>query len=98
MTYGLSVPPETNQDNLASYVTNHSINLTGLTTCSQHYFSVTSADVAGNSSTDTNGGAYYTFTTPNVNQTVWSENFAGVTPTALPAGWTTYNAVVATTG
>ncbi|HQO20951.1 MAG TPA: hypothetical protein PLA03_11400, partial [Acidobacteriota bacterium] len=87
VTYGTSTPPGTNADNLASYVTSHTINLTGLTPCTQYYFSVTSADVAGNSVTDTNGGSYYTFTTPNTPVTVWSENFTSATPTALPAGW-----------
>jgi len=87
VTYGTSTPPGTNQDNLTSYVTGHTINLAGLTPCTQYYFSVTSADVAGNSVTDTNGGSYYTFTTPNMPVTVWSENFTSATPTALPAGW-----------
>jgi trimeric autotransporter adhesin len=88
VTYDMSTPPGTNKDDLATFVTSHTVNLTGLTTCSQYYFSVTSADVAVNSTTDNNGGAYYTFTTPNNNQTVWSENFTSASPTALPAGWT----------
>jgi len=70
VTYGTSVPPGTNQDNLTSYVTSHTINLAGLTQCTTYYFSVTSADPVGNSTMDTNGGSYYTFTTGiNVNPT-----------------------------
>ena len=63
VTYGTATPPGTNRDDLGSYVTSHSLTLTGLTSCTVYYLSVTSADVLGNSSTDTNGGAYYTFRT-----------------------------------
>jgi hypothetical protein len=63
VTYGLTTPPGTNRDDLANYVTSHSVTLTGLTQCTKYYFSVTSADAPGNSATDTNGGVYYSFTT-----------------------------------
>ncbi len=87
VTYGTSIPPGTNRDDLGNYVTSHSVNLTGLTPCSQYYFSVTSADAVGNSASDNNGGSYYTFSTVGASVTVWSENFTSATPTALPAGW-----------
>lgn len=63
VTYGLATPPGTNRDDLASYVTSHSVTVTGLTSCTKYYFSVTSADVAGNGTTDSNSGTYYSFTT-----------------------------------
>jgi hypothetical protein len=63
VTYGLATPPGTNKDDLAVYGTSHSVTVTGLTGCTKYYFSVTSADAAGNSTTDTNAGTYYNFTT-----------------------------------
>ena len=48
------------------YVTAHSLNLSGLTTNTTYYYAVDAADEAGNSSTDDNGGACYTFDTPDV--------------------------------
>ena len=63
VTYGSSIPPTTNVDDLSNYVTAHSITISGLTPCSTYYFSVTSTDEGGNSSTDNNGGEYYVFTT-----------------------------------
>jgi hypothetical protein len=62
-TWGTAVPPGTNEDDLTNYVTSHTMNLTGLADCTRYYFSVTSADIYGNSAADTNSGAYYTFKT-----------------------------------
>lgn len=55
-------PPSINTDNPA-LDTNHSVTITGLNGCTDYVFSATSTDPAGNSFTDTNGGAFYTFTT-----------------------------------
>jgi len=63
VTYGTSTPPGTIQNDLSNYVTSHSMTLAGLSTCTTYYFSVTSADASGNSTTDTKGGIYYGFTT-----------------------------------
>ena len=63
VTYGTSIPPTTNQDDLTNYVLAHSVGLSGLSSCTTYYYSVTSADIAGNSTTDTNGGGYYSFIT-----------------------------------
>lgn len=63
VTYGSAVPPGTNQDDLTNFVTSHSVTLTGLTPCTPYYLSVTSTDAGGNTATDANGGAYYSFTT-----------------------------------
>jgi len=43
--------------------TSHSVTLDGLAGGAHYYFRVRSADAAGNSSVDNNGGAYYAFTT-----------------------------------
>lgn len=63
VTYGTSSPPATNQDDLTHFTTSHSVTLTGLNNCTPYLVSVTSADPAGNGTTDTKGGAYYTITT-----------------------------------
>jgi hypothetical protein len=63
VTYGLSIPPGTVAEDAATLTTSHSIELTGLQACKTYYFSVTSADLYDNSTTDANGGAYYSFTT-----------------------------------
>lgn len=59
-------PPGINTDDPANYVTNHSVTITGLDGCTDYVFSATSADAVGNSSTDTNGGLFYNFTTPGL--------------------------------
>ena len=59
--YGLTKPP-TNWALDAEYVTAHSLTLNGLETCRQYFFSVTSSNGDG-STTDDNGGSYYTFVT-----------------------------------
>jgi hypothetical protein len=61
VTYGELVPGTT----LATedLVTAHSIEIEGLEECTVFSFSVTSADVAGNSSTDDNQGAFHEFAT-----------------------------------
>ncbi|MBN2384872.1 hypothetical protein JXQ70_18520 [bacterium] len=63
VTYDTSTPPAMIEDDLTSYVTSHAITLTGLTMCTDYYFSVTSVDPAANSVTDDNSGAYYSFET-----------------------------------
>ena len=62
-TYGTSVPPGTTADDPLTYVTSHSLTLSGLAPCTTYRFSVSSEDAVGNGATDTNGGAYYVFTT-----------------------------------
>ena len=61
VTYGTSTPPSLIEENL-DYVTEHRIELTGLTVCTTYFFSVTSNDGSG-STTDDNNGNYYTFKT-----------------------------------
>ncbi|MEJ5166725.1 MAG: proprotein convertase P-domain-containing protein, partial [Thermoanaerobaculia bacterium] len=71
--YGTSIPPGLNQQNLTSFVTAHSLLLTGLNECTQYYYSVTSSDTLQNTTIDNNGGNYYTFITGvNTNPTYTS--------------------------
>jgi hypothetical protein len=63
VTFWSASPPGTNRDDLSTYVTSHSVTLTGLTSCTRYLFSVTSADVYGNSATDNAAGAFYSFGT-----------------------------------
>lgn len=60
--YGPTIPPGANRS-APSSVTDHAIGLTGLTSCTTYYYSVTSKDAAGNPTTDTNGGNYFYFET-----------------------------------
>jgi hypothetical protein len=88
VTYGTSTPPGTNADNLTTYSTSHTINLSGLSHCTQYYLSVTSFDVAGNGTTDTNSGSYYTFTTQGMSYKFGPEGFeSGSTGWTLTGQW-----------
>jgi hypothetical protein len=62
--YGTTTPPSQVESD-SSDVTTHFIYLTGLTSGTTYYFEVESTDVSG-TSTDDNGGAYYSFTTEAV--------------------------------
>jgi hypothetical protein len=61
--YGASKPPGSIKDDLGTYVTTHSMTLTGLSACTPYYFSVYSEDAVGNPTTNDNSGAYFAFTT-----------------------------------
>lgn len=61
LMFGLAVPPDINVEDLTNYETEHSLTLTGLSACTTYYFTVTSTDPAGNSTTADNGGACYSF-------------------------------------
>lgn len=50
----------------SGYGTEHSVILGNLTDGATHFFAVEATDVAGNSFTDDNGGACYSFTTPDI--------------------------------
>ncbi len=51
------------EQSVNSYVTSHSITLTGLTPNTAYYYQVKSTDPSSNLATDNNGGSGYTFTT-----------------------------------
>lgn len=78
--YGTAPPGASTSSNTA-LVTAHTVPLRGLAECTHYYYWVESADAAGNTVADTNGGAYYTFDTgKNVNPSYASTD----TPLAIP--------------
>ena len=86
VTYDTVIPPVAGTATSAALGVSHQVNVTGLNPCSTYYYSVTSTDAAGNSTTDTNGGLYYTFKTgTNVSPTYTSTD----TPIAIPDNNTT---------
>jgi len=50
----------------AGYPTAHSVRLTGLQDATTYHYAVDAVDEVGNAATDDNGGACYTFTTPEI--------------------------------
>ncbi len=62
ITYGDTMPLQFTESD-SSLTMYHTVQLESLTECMEYFFSVTSADRAGNSVTDTHGGDYYSFTT-----------------------------------
>jgi len=59
--YG-ETPPGTSSGSDADLVTEHLILLGGLQSCTEYFYSVTSADEAGNAVTDDNGGLFHSVT------------------------------------
>lgn len=78
--YGLTPPPGSTTA-LAAKVVGHTVDLTGLVPCSSYVYAVESTDAVGNPALDTNGGAYYTFTT---GQNVAPDYGSTDTPVAIP--------------
>ena len=64
--YGLACGTLTETVPESGFKTAHTFNLTGLTENTTYFYAVDAVDGAGNSSTDDNGGACYTFTTPDI--------------------------------
>ncbi|MEJ5165507.1 MAG: S8 family serine peptidase [Thermoanaerobaculia bacterium] len=62
--YDTGIPPVQWNASDPSMVTSHIIHLTGLSPCTTYYLFVRSADTYGNTTTDNNGGSYYSFETP----------------------------------
>ena len=60
--YGPTVPPGLTAS-VGAFVTAHDVPLSGLSECTQYYYSVESVDAVGNVAIDDNHGQYYTFTT-----------------------------------
>jgi subtilisin-like proprotein convertase family protein len=86
VTYGTTIPPSSSMV-VGALVTSHTVTLAGLAPCTTYFYSVTSADAAGNATTDTNGGSYYTFTTSTDTNPAFS--YAGpavAIPDNVPAG------------
>jgi len=62
LVYGTTTPPTTELYN-GDATTSHSVTVDGLTDCTTYRFMVQGTDSFGNVGTDNNGGAYYSFTT-----------------------------------
>ncbi len=71
-------------------VTSHSVSLSGLSAATQHYFQVSSTNETG-TTTDTNGGAYYSFVTDAAPTTINISNvqLSDITSTSASVSWTT---------
>ena len=78
--YGLACGVLTESATAAGTRTAHTIQLSGLDFSTHYYFAVDATDAQGNLTTDDNGGACYSFSTPNV-----VYNF----PMNTNPGWTT---------
>jgi hypothetical protein len=61
--YGIDCYDLTQSSSGVSGTTTHEVVLTGLTQLTQYFFAVEATDPSGNTGTDDNGGACYTFTT-----------------------------------
>ena len=61
--YGTTTGTELSSGSLATYGTDHSVVLSGLSQNVKYYFKVQSADASGNIATNDNSGNYYDFTT-----------------------------------
>src|SRR5208337_2792915 len=55
-------------------VTNHAVLISSLSANRNYFYQVTSTDEAGNTATDDNQGALYTFTTQKAPRPPWSDN------------------------
>nr|MCU0231742.1 proprotein convertase P-domain-containing protein [Acidobacteriota bacterium] len=89
VTYDTAFPPTAGSAGRAVVTVNHLVQLTGLQPCTTYYYSVTSTDPAGNPTTDTNGGAYYSFRTgTNTNPTYPYAGPAVPIPDNSPTGAT----------
>ncbi len=66
VNYGTSMFSLNDSVSSGSFVTTHALNINGLTDETTYFFTVEATDRAGNVSIDDNGGAGYTFTTPDI--------------------------------
>ncbi len=73
--YGTSCGSLTGSVEEAAFGTSHSLVINGLLDDTQYFFAVDAIDPATNASTDDNGGACYTFTTPEIPDS-FTEEFA----------------------
>lgn len=88
--YYSTTPPNWSTQSSSAMVTNHSITISNLDTCTKYYFWVQSTDGVGNTGYNNNGGSYYTFVTGLV-LNLLSENFEGTWGpygNNPPVGWT----------
>jgi len=73
----------------SNFLFDHSVTLTGLSPATFYYFDVGSTNLYGNTTVDTNGGAFYTFTTLMPLPTISGVNASNLTDTSATITWTT---------
>ena len=78
--FGADLPPGSEQSS-AGLVSSHAIDLAGLEPCTAHFFSVRSADGAGNETEEDNAGSFFGFTTASDHRI---DRPSGDTPIAIP--------------
>lgn len=76
VSFGVACNQLTGTAQNASLQTAHSIPLTGLSDGTPYFYAVHAADEAGNATTDDNGGACFTFMTPEIPDS-FTEEFTG---------------------
>ncbi len=76
VSFGLSCGSLTESASAGGFGTSHSVSLLGLEDDTSYFYTVSATDGAGNSETDDNGGACYTFATPQVPD-FFTEAFGG---------------------
>ena len=89
VNYGETTPPG-NTTSDSAFVTNHVVNLTGLSPSTLYYYEVVSTNEAGNETqVDNNGGFYYTFTTMMLAPTISGVSASNINDTTATITWTT---------
>src|SRR5262249_38077071 len=64
--WGTSCGSLTNSVTEGSFGTSHSVTINGLSPNTAYFYAVNATDLAGNLASDNNGGACYSFSTPNI--------------------------------
>jgi Subtilase family len=78
VNYGTSMFALNDSVTSGSLSTSHAVNISGLTDQTTYFFAVDFEDQAGNMDTDDNGGAGYTFTTPDIPDFFTEEFTSGI--------------------
>jgi hypothetical protein len=89
VNYGATTPIMKSTESNLAMVTSHSVTLTGLAPKTLYYYEVQSTDAAGNTATDNNVGAYYTFTTTAPTNKMHIDSIDMTTTKYRDRGWYT---------
>lgn len=95
VNYGETIPLGHNEPD-SDYILNHTINLSNLKPKTLYYFEVVSINQDGNTTTDNNGGFYYSFTTEQTAPQIWSIAATNITNNSATITWTTDQASTST--
>lgn len=80
--------PPNSSTNLPALTTSHAVTVTGLNQCTDYVSSVSSTDLATNTVTDNNGGAFYPFTTGGIGAIFSDDAEAGLNNWVAAGGGT----------